>query len=44
MGSDSFVLDPRDEADARAAERVIALVQGWLDAHLPFGSIGVEET
>ena len=42
--SDSFVLDPRDEADARAAERAIALVQGWLDAHLPFGSIGVEET
>ena len=30
-----FVLDPRDEADAGAAERVLALVQSWVDQCCP---------
>lgn len=33
--SADFVLGPRDEADVRAAERALSLMQGWVDRYCP---------
>ena len=33
--SAAFVLGPQDAADAKAAERALALLQGWVDRYCP---------